>query len=349
MKQLLLSIPLTAAALVACADDTGIGTEDQQASTAVTVEEGIPHYTTSQAYFDYGLKMANMDPDERKRLEAAEGFTSMQTYAESLLSDIDANEKEIKSRPEMFSFAADTVDDALMVRADIEVPTSMAVAANQDGLYYIGDAICKVDRYSQASVKNGDAETVGRVLSGEVEADGQTSQLFRYDLGGGTLKAATIQIDEISGTLSNSSLWTDYSAKIYINRNLNEDGKIAEICLLQKSKNYKLQKSKNYKKRHKRWKEHRGWNAYRNVNVMVLHPTISNNTQKFYIDDYYGGNTVNHSYTSTVKKIYESDNNRSTEDPYFNSISGSVSVDGFSIFMDLNTLFGEELKKYQNQ
>ena len=339
MKQLLLSIPLTAAALVACADDTGIGTVDQLASTAVTVEEGIPRYATSQAYFDYGLKMANMDPDERKRLEAAEGFTSMQTYAESLLSDIDANEKEIKSRPEVFSFSADTVDDALMVRADIEVPTSMAVAANPDGLYYIGDAICKVDRYSQASIKNGDAETVGRVLSGEAQADGQTSHLFRYDLGGGTLKAAHIQIDEVKGNLSNRTLWTDYSAHIYAKA---DEENMKVVIYLQ-------QESKNYQKKHRRWREHRGWNAYRDVNVMVFHPTVPDSIQKFYVEDYHGGNTVNHSCTREVKATYNYDCSKGTAKPYFNSISGTISADGISTFMNLNTLFGEELKKHKNQ
>lgn len=340
MKQLLLTIPIVTAVMVSCSDDKGITAEAQEADTAaITVLDGIPHYVTSQAYFDYGLKMANMDPEERKRLEAESGFTSMQTFAEGLLSDIDANETEILSRPEVFSFSADTIEDALMVRAGIEVPASMAVAANADGLYYIGDVICKVDRYCRASVRGGNAETVSRVLSGEVQANGETSHLFRYDLGGSTLKAAHIQIDEVKGNLSNRTLWTDYSARIYAEY----DGENKKSVI------YLQQESKNYQKKHRRWREHRGWNAYRDVNVMVFHPTVPDSIQRFYVDDYHGGNTVNHSCTREVKVTYNCNSSKGEAKAYFNSISGTISADGISAFMDLNTLFGEELKKRNNQ
>ena len=341
MKQLLLSIPLTAAALVACADDTGIGTGDQQASTAVTVEEGIPRYATSQAYFDYGLKMANMDPDERKRLEAAEGFTSMQTYAESLLSDIDANEAEIKSRPEVFSFSADTVDDALMVRADIEVPASMAVAANPDGLYYIGDVVYKVNRYNQASVKNGDAETVGRVLSGEVEADGVSAKLFNYGLCVSNLKtaktASEAKIDYLKGTIQVGNIWTDYWIRVFYRTTDGSDGVVATISI--------EQRSKNYQKKHKRWREHHLENIYANVSGSISHSSYTNGVGSFILSNYYGSSLVNHSCTQVVKSIFKGESLGDGDTPYFCTLWGAIKASNYRNEIALNELLSNALNQ----
>lgn len=82
------------------------------------------------------------------------------------------------------------------------------------------------------------------------------------------MKSASIHLERMSGKLRNSSLWTDYTIRVYITDKVEDESTLAEIRV--------EQKSKNYKKKHKRWREHRCWNLYRNVVVMVYHPTIQN-------------------------------------------------------------------------
>lgn len=320
--------------MVACSDDTALQTEGQDSRPAVSVEDGIPHFANVREYEDYSLRMANMEPGRRARIEEGLGFTSMETYAEALLADIDANEAALLARPEIFSYSADTIDDALMVRADIEVPTAMAVAANVDGVYYIGNVAYKVDRCRQAYVRGGDAAAVGRLLTGETEADGVNSVVNRYDLGEGTLKSYPIEIDEIKDKVRNSTRWMDYWARIYITDHVDFDGELRTIKL--------QQKAKNYKKKHRRWREHHSETYFRHVNVSVLHPSMG--TEKVYIPDYFGGDNVNHEYTHTVKNIFKSDYNASTANPYFNSISGTVGTYGINDQLDLNTVFAEAIK-----
>lgn len=320
--------------MVACSDDTALQTTKQDGEPAVSVEDGALHFANIREYEDYSLRMANMEPGRRAKIEEGLGFTSMETYAEALLADIDANEATLLARPEIFSYSADTIDDALMVRADIEVPTAMAVAANVDGLYYIGDVVYKVDRSKQAYVRGGDAAAVGRVLSGETEADGVNSVVNRYDLGEGTLKSYPIEIDEIKGKVRNSTRWMDYSARIYITDKVDFKDEICTIRL--------EQKAKNFKKKHRRWREHHSETFFRHVNVSVLHPSMG--TENVYIPDYFGGDNVNHAHTCTVKNIFKSDRDASTAKPYFNSIWGTAGTDGINEWLDLNTVFAEAIK-----
>lgn len=334
MRHFVLIAALSASALAACSDDTAFPSAEQDTGAAVSVTDGTPHFANIRKYEDYSLRMANMEPGSRARIEEGLGFTSMLTYAEALLSDVDANEAALLARPEIFSYTADTIDDALMVSADIEVPTAMAVAANSDGVYYIGDVAYKVDRYRQAYVRGGDAAAAGRVLTGETEADGVNSVVNRYDLGESTLKSYPIEIDEIRGKVRNSTRWMDYSARIYITDKVDFKDEICTIRL--------EQKAKNFKKKHRRWREHHSETYFRHVNVSVLHPSMG--TENVYIPDYFGGDNVNHAHTSTVKNIFKTDRNASTAKPYFNSISGTAGTYGINELLELNTVFAEAIK-----
>lgn len=334
MKHLLHFIIATACAITACDDDTALRTESDAQDTKVSVSDGILHFATAQDFRDYSLRMANLGTEERAKEEDANGFTSMLTYAETLLADVDANEGALQASPEIFSYSTDTVDDALMVRADIEVPASVAAAANTDGFYYIGDVIYKVDRHCQAYVRGGDAEAVSKVLSGESEADGVNSFLHRYELGVANLKSSSLRINELKGSIRNSSRWMDYTVKIqFIN---SEDKWIYGYLQL-------VQTAKCFKKKHRRWREHHAECYFHNVRTSVIHPSVGE--EWLYCSNYNGGDNVNHRYTEIIKTITEYDREDVSNAPYFRFLSGTSGCSGINDQLDLNTLLEDELKR----
>lgn len=341
MKQLLQILPLAAAVMVACADDSPSPSETQESEAAVSVEDGILHFATSQTYFDYGLKMANMNPNERIKLEENLGFTSMQTYAEGLLSDADANEPALLARPELFSYSADTVDDALMVSADIEVPAAIAVAANADGLYYIGEVVYKVDCYNQASVRGGDALAVSRVLAGEVEADGESSKLFNYGLCVSNLKtaktASEAKIDNLKGKIHVGNIWTDYRVRVFFRTADGNDGIVAKISI--------EQSSKNYQKKHKRWREHHLDNTYANVSGSISHSSYANGVGSFVLSNYNGSSLVNHSYTCDVKQFFKGESLGGGDSPYFCTLWGTIKASNYGNDIYLHELLSSALNQ----
>ncbi len=284
MRRLSLFVPL---ALAACAADNispdlADGAAADTAAPSVRVVDGTLHFATSEAYFDFGREMVNRDPDERRRWEASHGFTSMLSYAEDVMDDYELRLGEALGRPDIFSVAADSA-------VDLEVPLTLAVLADKEGYFYIGDAICKVGNSGMARVDGGDkAQAEAALRSGAAPGVSSGGGVAFREKSLGSAKC----IDRFSASAQSGRLKVDYS----INTLFLYDGKspVREARIVIE------QRSKNFKRKFWRWRQHHDFNGFKSVVVTVQHSSIGvfgnygNNTVEFYVPDYGGGETVSH-------------------------------------------------------
>ena len=284
MRRLSLFVPLALAACTAdnISPDMADGAAADTAAPSVRVVDGTLHFATSEAYFDFGREMVNRDPDERRRWEASHGFTSMLSYAEDVMDDYELRLGEALGRPDIFSVAADST-------VDLEVPLTLAVLADNEGYFYIGDAICKVGNSGMARVEGGDkAQADAALRSGAVSGESSEGGVAFRKKSLGSAKC----IDRFSASAQSGRLKVDYS----INTLFLYDGKspVREARIVIE------QRSKNFKRKFWRWRQHHDFNGFKSVVVTVQHSSIGvfgnygNNTVEFYVPDYGGGETVSH-------------------------------------------------------
>ena len=342
-------IAMVATAFVAsCSNDDEIYEQDRAASAeistietdTVTVEDGIPCYATDDVYFHVGSFAANLAPANRIEWEKSLGFTSMFTFAESVIGKGVLGLGEAYGRPEVFSVSEDSV-------VDIEVPLVLASIANSNGYFRIGDKLCKVDRYRMVAIENGSKTDVDEALESGVIPDNQSGCVRTLSVKSSTLKATTTEkrITELSGSIHDNHDWMDYSIKVRLITDSKNPIEQAEIFI--------EQRSKNYEKKRRRWREHRCANYYRSVRMNVVHPSIPLNSFGFHAEwlstsDYFGkSDLVNHSLSESVKHFYRGPKFEiSAEQPYMTGLNGSAGSDDINnTVLDLYNFYLENSNK----
>lgn len=341
MRRFALFVPL---ALAACSADhvapdlSTASVADTAAAPSVRVVDGILHFATSEAYFDFGREMVNRDPDERRRWEASRGFTSMLSYAEDLIGNYELRLGEALARPDIFCVAADST-------VDLDVPLTLAVLADKEGYFYIGDAICKVGDSRMARIEGGDkAQADDALKSGMAHAFRDADENQSGDVAGLKTVGMRKRLSELSGCTYGGKYRLDYSVKVF----MVDDGKNPiESAVIRLE-----QRGKNWKKRRRCWRQHRSATYFSRMEV-VLHHTYFTNRQgnhieTFYVAPYEGGNSVNHYAT---QDLCEMRRGRTTvindEQPYFVRISGRAEAKDVGPWhiLDVEELFRQELNR----
>lgn len=336
--------------IVSCNEADSIGicneaeSEAQETSTdvEVSVKDGILHFESDDAYFEYGRRLLRMSNEERKEWEETHGFTSMLTFAESVMGKEERGITEAASRPEIFTIDADST-------IEFNVPLALATIANKDGYFCVENRFCKVDQNNMATVEDGVMTDVDEILKRE-SADGYPNgNLHSLRSNKGSLKAASteIQIKNISTNIRDNNCRMDYTIHVYLQSDTKTPTEHAIIVV--------EQKSKNFKKKSRRWREHRCSNVYRGVKVYVSHPSLPLNNFGFHeewlgIGDYYGkSDLVNHHLHTDAKHFYRDRNFEiSKEEPFFTNMVGTITSDDvYNTNIDLTLLFSDTYKKLQ--
>ncbi len=336
--------------IVSCNEADSIGicneaeSEAQETSTdvEVSVKDGILHFESDDAYFEYGRRLLRMSNEERKEWEETHGFTSMLTFAESVMGKEERGITEAASRPEIFTIDADST-------IEFNVPLALATIANKDGYFCVENRFCKVDQNNMATVEDGVMTDVDEILKRE-SADGYPNgNLHSLRSNKGSLKAASteIQIKNISTNIRDNNCRMDYTIHVYLQSDTKTPTEHAIIVV--------EQKSKNFKKKSRRWREHRCSNVYRGVKVYVSHPSLPLNNFGFHeewlgIGDYYGkSDLVNHHLHTDAKHFYRGRNFEiSKEEPFFTNMVGTITSDDvYNTNIDLTLLFSDTYKKLQ--
>ena len=340
MRRLSLFVPLALAACTAdnISPDMADGAAADTAAPSVRVVDGTLHFATSEAYFDFGREMVNCDPDERRRWEASHGFTSMLSYAEDVMDDYELRLGEALGRPDIFSVAADST-------VDLEVPLTLAVLADKEGYFYIGDAICKVDNSGMARVEGGDKAAVDDALTMGVANKFRTPDVKQSSGGVGTKTLGMRKrLSELAGCVYGGKYRLDYSVKLIM---IGDGKNPIERAVIRVE-----QRGKNWKKRRRCWRQHRSATYFSKMEI-VLHHTyftnrLGNHIETFYTAPHEGGNSVNHYST---QELYEMRRGRKVvindEQPYFVRISGRVESHDVGPWntLDVEELFRQELNR----
>ncbi len=316
----------------------------QETSTdvEVSVKDGILHFLSDDAYFEYGRRLLKMPKEERRKWEEARNFTSLLTFAENVMDEKETDITEAANRPEFFTLDSDST-------IEFSVPLALASIANKDGYLCVEDRLCKVDKNNMAVIENGGKTDVDEILK-RASADGYTNgSIHSLQSKKESLKAASTEtkIRNISTSIRDNNCWMDYSIRVYLQSDTKTPTEHAIIVV--------EQKSKNYKKKRRRWREHRCSNVYRGVKVYVSHPSLPLNNFGFHeewlgIGDYYGkSDLVNHSYHEDAKEFYRGKNFEiSNEEPFFTNMVGTISSDDvYNSNIDLTLLFSDTYKKLQ--
>lgn len=317
-------------------------TQETNTGIEVSVKDGILHFVSDDAYFEYGRRLLRMSNEERKEWEETHGFTSMLTFAESVMSKEELGITEAASRPEIFTIDADST-------IEFNVPLALATIANKDGYFCVENRFCKVDQNNMATIEDGGIADVDEILKCE-SADGYTNgSIHSFRSKKGSLKAASsdIQIKNISTNIRDNNCWMDYTINVYLQSDTKIPTEHAVIVV--------EQKSKNFKKKRRRWREHRCSNVYRGVKVYVSHPSLPLNNFGFHeewlgIGDYHGkSDLVNHHLHTDAKHFYRGKNFEiSKEEPFFTNMVGTISSDDvYNASIDLTLLFSDTYKKLQ--
>ncbi len=336
--------------IVSCNEADSIGicneaeSEAQETSTdvEVSVKDGILHFESDDAYFEYGRRLLRMSNEERKEWEETHGFTSMLTFAESVMGKEERGITEAASRPEIFTIDADST-------IKFNVPLALATIANKDGYFCVENRFCKVDQNNMATVEDGVMTDVDEILKRE-SADGYPNgNLHSLRSNKGSLKAASteIQIKNISTNTRDNNCWMDYTIKVYMQTDTKTPTEHAVIVV--------EQRSKNFRKKIRRWREDRCSNTYKGGTVCISHPSLPLNKLGFHeewfgIGDYIGkANLVNHSVLTDVKEFFKGKNFEiSTEKPFFTNMTGKIVSDAvYKTDIDLTLLFSDTYKKLQ--
>lgn len=346
MRRLSLFVPL---ALAACSADNispdladGAAAADT-AAPSVRVVDGTLHFATSEAYFDFGREMVNRDPDERRRWEASHGFTSMLSYAEDVMDDYELRLGEALGRPDIFSVAADST-------VDLEVPLTLAVLADKEGYFYIGDAICKVDNSGMAQVEGGDKAQAEAALRSGAVPEGAVGSVRPLRASGGLKSVGgEKRIKKLSGSDYKGKRRLDYSVEVY----MNTDGKTP----IQQAVIVIDQMAKSWKRRFGCWRQHHCDINFISLSATVSHPYLTNRyaglTEERHASQLWGPNRVNHYSSQVVKELYRGryrGQNIEIADvqPYFIYVGGGATATGDKRQMRsvrAEDLFNEEKKK----